>query len=641
MRSRVERLCFLVGFFYLQHFLGFMDKFYQQVVASQSIPGVKVTEEVVRDVWDAVCKLTEDILLTRSESVLIPGLCTVVTQDMQSHSGTWNVRHSFVPNILLASAFATTFNVKSSVLASQAHVGSRSPVLVGPVLIAEKMRNPGAVPRHAVADVLKALIRCVGLASLQSGTVTCNLGVAAMDFSGGRMAVRWSRSFIERFEATRGLTQQNTTAVHDFQRRKVCESPNGASIRPHSCSQSPRRGLQPQLPSAPSPRSVALVPVPPAPLSSRPPSGQASQGITPLDARLVGALSLPSLPSAVPNESSAPSPTQSADSQRQLSPFHRHKYHKLAVRRQRKKAFIESWTEQERARERERLEAAAASKKEQEQFVQRAQEAEAAAAADRARRLAMSIEVKKANMDAAVTHPSYLIPQHEPMTALIQESSSKSLEARRRESLLEKEIREQQMQEKLTARKNEQLTDKEFGERLARDAAAYKEQTASAARHRRDNSRTYCAANEQHAIAAQRSLAQRLAERAKDGPAPVSLTMDCDGSQRVERHERSAALKERQKQFYNEHHAACAATARAERDAVAKDAAAVQRFIDKTVLLHEYESKQAALQCMENRDIWHRQAVEKKARALVAAEQEAKTHAVALFRNESSDDEEL
>lgn len=630
---------------------------FDSVAASQCCPGITLTADVVRRVWSAVCTITEASLLSR-RSMSIPDLCHFIVQEELSHRGTWNVRRAYVPSVILAPSFTSISQVSSPAPASQSHVGTQATVQLNLVHVAETVKSGGAaieIGRHVVASILRAIARGVAAPCVRTPARSTPLefGFAHLEFVGGKTIVRWSRDFIQKFEEALGLHTDALFAVHR------CASASQASVSLRSSS---ARGAPPLIPAPPPPgqscpSTSARIPMPPAAAAlkvspRRSPSVSSSrsscQSASSRDStrRHAGVTSSGANPILNPASLLAPCdensprkhegvkenrpPPQFPD----LSPYYRQKLHKLDVRRQRKKAYVESWGEQLAAKSAEKSAQAQESRRIAEQFAAAAANGleEDARALEEARMKAKSLH--EDNVQAAAKHTGFLLPPREPAGDLF-ENRPPDVQQRDLVTLVlqrgEKELR----------RAREAEEDREFGQRLLKDSQAAVEEAKTSRAKRAAMNKQYLECNKQLASFRQSKRDASQAEDLHEGKLSNSSPMRflADDNTLLREQAKRDSLVARQQDEMHQYRLNKGRQLLEQQVATGRSAQSLQKLIDKTCLLHQYELEMKAAQHAQNRAMWTAQMRERaEQRDRERAEHNKKVPAI--FRNESSDDED-
>lgn len=546
-----------------------------------------------------------------------------------------------MPSVILSPSFTSISQVSSPAPASQTHVGAYATVQLNLVQVAERVQAP-EIGRHVVASVLRAIARGVATpcARTPARPVCFEFGFALLEFVGGKTVVRWSRDFVTKFESALGLEPDALSGVH----RATTASATASTMRASS-------GRRTQLVPAPPPVQSARIPPPPqyvvdsvAALTKASPgrSPSASSGRSSASSARSG--TSPRQPSALPSpldaallsalQGSSPRKPQGAPpTLPDVSPYYRHKLHKLDVRRQRKKAYLESWEQQlvEKARQREddKLE----SRRIADAFddaVARGIEADARELEER--RLGAK-ELQQVNVAAAAKHSGFLLSHIEPANDLFEK---RPLTANNRDvgALVS------QRNEKEQRRAAEVAEDRLMGQRLAADARAAELEAIETKLKRAAKSREYLEVNKVLA-ATRRSDDDKFR---KDATKEAHL-MNSSPSRflpndetRVQMQAQRDQLVLQQKEEVHQHRIAQTQQLLETKAATGRRAHTLNSLIHKTILLHEYETELKGLQQAKNRAVWTAQMKDNSERRGRDRADKA-TRLEAIYRNESSDDE--
>lgn len=629
---------------------------FESVAATNCCPGVVLTADVVRQIWSSVCAVTETSLLSR-RSTSIPDICHFVVQEELSHRGTWNVRRAYVPTVILAPSFTSISQVSSPAPASQTHVGTHATVQLNLVLVAERV-NGGActIGRHEVASVLRAIARGVAAPCVRTPArpVTLEFGFALLEFVGGKTVVRWSQQFISKFEASLGLEPAALSGVH-----RATSASATSSLRTTSERRTTNFAPAPPPPLLP---QSARIPAPPPPVhfvpgdsgeqlllpkysprrspsaSSSRSSASSTRGTSTSHRGPQHAAVPPTLdPLALLQSSSSSSPRKPqgkpAGSLPDVSPYYRHKLHKLDVRRQRKKAYLESWEQQIIAKTHQREEDKAESRRIADAF----DEAVARGLEEDARKLEEQRERAKKlqddNVTAATSHGTFLLSHQVPANDLF-ENRPATAHNRDMGTLASQRI------ERERRRQVELEDDKLLGQRLAADARAAALEATATRQKRAAASREYLEANKQLATARRENdtaFNREAKQDAKVSNASPTRFLPSDETRVLTQLNRDNLVLS-QKEEIHQHRIAKTQELLDTKAATHRRANAIHNQINKTILLHEYEVELKGLQQAKNRAAWNTQIQDRsEQRSRDKAERAQRTEAI--YRNESSDDE--
>jgi hypothetical protein len=332
-------------------------------------------------------------------------------------------------------------------------------------------------------------------------------------------------------------------------------------------------------------------------------------------------------------QGNSPRKPQAKPSLPEVSPYYRHKLHKLDVRRQRKKAYLESWEQQMIAKARQQDEAKAESRRIAAAFddaVARGLEEDACKIEEQRLR---AKALQHDNAAAAATHGTYLLPHNEPANDLFEHRPAT---AHNRDVGTLASQRNERERRRLRELEDDRL----LGQRLAADAKASELEATANRLKKAAASREYLEANKQFAaLRREKESAFNLETKYDANVCNSSPTRFLPSDEtRVLTQRNRDQLVLRQKEEVHQHRIERTQDLLESKAATNRRANAINTQINKTILLHEYEVEMKGLQQAKNRAVWTAQINERsEQRNRDRAERLTKTEAI--YRNESSDDE--
>ena len=190
----------------------------------------------VRQVWASLPAYVKQCLFQK-KSVVIPHFVQFVLQHQEVHAGTWNVRRSWIPLVMVDPTFASQFGLSNPIPVNAAHHSAQTNILLNAALLSELCGQP----RDAAVRALKAIVRSIGqqIESFPKDVVAVELdGIAVLEFQNRRLHVRWAPSFLREFEDRCSLStdyapKHSSAGSSSLQGTAASGRPSTTGFNPH------------------------------------------------------------------------------------------------------------------------------------------------------------------------------------------------------------------------------------------------------------------------------------------------------------------------------------------------------------------------------------------------------------------------